>query len=240
MWANIGTQQLHLSSEPEQVIDGEIGLLVPSLETIINNFTAFTQGDHSLKCSKIGWKLTERSECNFHVPEGYSSQVLTVTCPYGNTFRCYESTDSFIKNLKRGILYLLLNTPKDSTPDIQRYYKTYFDMTPTQFTHHKLHYAVGPWQQLIFVEKDSPVLYTDWHICFYITQFSSSYNKLLADNLLCIQHRFSDKCDTLEKALADSQFRTLDIPLQDGSTFKIMQEVRSCYHPSFYKPLQNN
>jgi len=233
MWMNIGRQQFHVGPSKEaEVVDGEIGVLVPSLDTLISRIKSFPS---SFADTKFQWSISSGIACDFYVPAGYSSKVVSITCPWGNQFRIYDASDPFIKNMTKGIIYLLLNCEQDSLSFIEDYYSKYFSMEIAKWDAHTLSLRVGPWQHLIFREKPNhKVQYNGFHICFYIQQFSSCYRKLSSAGLLALNHRFNDKCDTLEESLKNSQFRTLDIPLATG-TFQLMQEVRSCYHPSFYK-----
>jgi len=102
--------------------------------------------------------------------------------------------------------------------------------------------VVGPWQRLIFREKENYQKgdYTGYHVCIYVTKFSLYYRKFHADNILFTKHRFSDKCDTLQQALDWQQFRIRDIYNEKKEIIlQLEHEVRSLYHPSFLRPLVN-
>jgi len=102
--------------------------------------------------------------------------------------------------------------------------------------------VVGPWQRLIFREKDNYQKgnYNGYHICIYVTKFALYYQRFEAENLLFTKHRFADKCDTLQQALDWQQFRIREIGNESKETIHPLEhEVRSLYHPSFRRPLVN-
>lgn len=80
MWANVGSQQFHLAEEseddPPQAVRGSIGVVLPNLEDAYSRLSELS--------AEIDTVCLERHE------EGR----LTVTCPWGNVFHCYDENFS--------------------------------------------------------------------------------------------------------------------------------------------------
>src|SRR6185503_14712891 len=78
MWINAGEQQFHLPTRKAQIIDGQIGVIVPDLDALESRLQAVADG---LKGSKFSVKRFS----------GY----IDVTCPWGNRYRCQPSQPAF-------------------------------------------------------------------------------------------------------------------------------------------------
>jgi len=77
---NLGQQQLHLAAsknddDPPQRVTGSIGLSVPSLQRIRE---------------RVGNAKSELAGTYFSVVEDDKEQIMTVTCPWGNTIHLYD------------------------------------------------------------------------------------------------------------------------------------------------------
>jgi len=144
-------------------------------------------------------------------------------------------------NSKIGILYLQINCPIGTSPFIQKYFQNLYNAsTWLRKIYEECYVSVGPWQKLIFTESKTVLEYSDYHICFYISDFSGSYRRSANENLIFTNHKFNDKCSTYEYALSEHQFRNRSILNSDKKEiFKIHQEIRSCMHPSFHKFIKN-
>eukprot|EP00584_Thalassiosira_punctigera_P003434 CAMPEP_0172529222 /NCGR_PEP_ID=MMETSP1067-20121228/3361_1 /TAXON_ID=265564 ORGANISM="Thalassiosira punctigera, Strain Tpunct2005C2" /NCGR_SAMPLE_ID=MMETSP1067 /ASSEMBLY_ACC=CAM_ASM_000444 /LENGTH=415 /DNA_ID=CAMNT_0013313241 /DNA_START=21 /DNA_END=1268 /DNA_ORIENTATION=+ len=74
---NLGQQQFHLaaSDDPPQIVTGSIGLTVPSLQRIRE---------------RVENAQSELEGTLFNISGDYEDNVMTVTCPWGNTFHLYD------------------------------------------------------------------------------------------------------------------------------------------------------
>ena len=78
MWANAGEQQFHLPVRPTQVLHGYITLVVPDLETLK---ARLADVEKPLAGTKYRWSA--------------ETDHVAVTCPWGNSFRCYAPAPEF-------------------------------------------------------------------------------------------------------------------------------------------------
>jgi len=241
MWINIGNQQIHVPKYPTpQIMAGHIGIITPSIPSLLQRLQRIQ--DHELmKGTKFSWTAKDKFKKDL-VPPGYNNKVVHVTCPYGNKFRIYEHSKD-IGHHQLSVYYVLHYISSKHSKTVGQFYQKYFDVPVTFVPSEKtVHITVGPWQRLIFVENEkwSNADYTNYHVAFYVSGFAQTYKKFHADNLLFTQHRFADRCETLENALSWKQFRTKNI-LDENKEVLISfeHEVRSLHHPSFKRPLVN-
>jgi len=237
MWCNVGSQQIHLPTGEPQVINGHIGLVVPSIDHLISRLSAVAP---KLQETKFSFeKITCSGVYNDH------EECVAVTGPYGNKFRVYESRKEFFDKSGLGINYLEELCGVGTAKLIALFYQTYFD-TPFVVCeddgHVVVKVVVGCNQFFIFRETDEEILeYSGYHVAIYINKFCQIYEKFQAEDLLFKFNRFKDTYATLEEALDWHQFRIHDIvdPSTKQVVHKLEHEVRSLYHPSFLRPLVN-
>jgi hypothetical protein len=70
MWINVGEQQFHLPTRKAQVIDGHIGVVVPSLDALASRLESVSE---ALKESRFSFQR--------------KADHIAVTCPWGNLLR---------------------------------------------------------------------------------------------------------------------------------------------------------
>ncbi|KAL6070094.1 Glyoxalase, variant 3 [Balamuthia mandrillaris] len=233
MWANAGWQQIHLPrGNPAQVVRGHIGLIMPSLEELMQRLRTIRFDQETL----FSWEFVPPSsgdeECSLSwnyidgfdpTKEGY----VRVTGPYGNRFHCYQNTAAISFKGGLGIAYLEETCQRGTAASIARFYSHHFD-APTQVVplprstseegkkeDDGLKVAiirVGTNQRLIFREDEAEDERKDdsklgYHVCIYVTRFSKVYESFRAADLLFRENRFDDRYDTLEQALEAHQFR---------------------------------
>jgi len=250
-WINLGYQQFHLltreGKEKGEVILGHIGIIVPSIDHVLR----------SLKNADVKYKGYHDYKSNYHVVETVTSvpspflhdvsRYINITCPWGNTFRVYENNEKINYKGGLGLLYVEQLCKRGTAAKIGAFYHKYLGSPPTvvETTEDGVDFVsvvVGPKQVLIYKETDQPIEYSTYHFCIYIADFSGSYKKVAKDNLLYTKHKFDDKCDTLEQALQNSQFRINTIVDPDNVSdvvFAVEHEVRSLVHPAYLRPLVN-
>eukprot|EP01128_Nolandella_sp_AFSM9_P002673 TRINITY_DN13053_c0_g1_i1.p1 TRINITY_DN13053_c0_g1~~TRINITY_DN13053_c0_g1_i1.p1 ORF type:complete len:274 (+),score=69.00 TRINITY_DN13053_c0_g1_i1:78-899(+) len=162
----------------------------------------------------------------------------TQTDPCGNVVQ-------FVRGQRVGIIGIEVEVDEAVLPAIVQYYRQYFQATISDDGLLR----IGSSQFIRFVPMKSPPLpYTGWHVALYITDFSGTYSRLAhssshsPDTLVFHQHRFSDKCKTLEEAVAGHQFRARDFPSENVGgnnvgekevVYQMEHEVRSIAHPAF-------
>ncbi|HEY0336568.1 MAG TPA: hypothetical protein VGC70_04445, partial [Burkholderiales bacterium] len=73
MWVNIGRSQFHLPMGKPQAVRGHAGLVVPDLDALLKRLSGVKD-----RLAQTRFAFTKRTD---HVE---------VTCPWGNTLRCYR------------------------------------------------------------------------------------------------------------------------------------------------------
>lgn len=214
MWVNVGQQQFHLPTREPQVFPGHIGLVVPDLETLKTRLV-------SVRERLAGTKFTCSQE------EGY----VATTCPWGNTFHCYEP-DARFGDMTLGIPYVEFPVKTGAAAGIGQFYKEIFGAPYTlsqDMNGAKVCVKVGPQQSLIFRETtaENPE-YDGHHLAVYISNFSGPYAFLKQRGLITEETN-------------DVQYRFQDIvhPETGRKLFTIEHEVRSMHHPMYGREFVN-
>jgi len=235
MWINIGNSQIHVAKyDTPQVLAGHIGLITPSISLLIQRLKNI-QNHKLITGTKFSWKIKDKFKKDL-VPKEYSGQILHVTGPWGNKFRIYEHSKEL--GLHQLAIYYVLHYCKlNTSQSVAQFYQKFFQVPVTIVPSQKMvHIPVGPKQRVIFMEHENfcNENYTNYHIAIYISQFSQTYLRFAAEKLLFTQHRFTDKCDTLEETLKWKQFRTRDIINEEKEVvLSFEHEVRSLHHHYF-------
>jgi len=242
MWCNIGLQQLHLPIKPkEQMVGGTLGIIVPSLHSLV---TSLEKVKEKLKDTHFSFELVD---CTSHEYLPSITKYLFVTTPGGNKFSIFENNPTINYKGGLGMPYVELFCHRDTADKIAAFYKHYFGAHYAMERHGNSIIAkifVGPNQVFIFKESDpNKVLqYSGFHVCVYVTDFSTIFNKFYNDKLIYSYE--GDECETIDDAIRLRQFRTLRVvdPKQEGTKtdlFHMEHEVRSLYHPMYLRPLVN-
>jgi len=252
MWVNIGYSQIHLPYDrTAQNVNGIIGIEVPNLEFVSTSLKTIEK-DAALKNTKFKWSHGDiGTEVN---PKHYLPHCINVTCPWGNSFKLYQknSAKKFPPRGGLGILYIHLSVKKNTSKSIAQFYSEFYSARTHIESETMSRVNLGPNQFLILdenlfsengIHNDN---YDGWHISFYITQFKDTYIKLHDNSLLMLEHRFEDKCDSLELALSYNQFRANMIvqvqqvqQVQHQQICLLEHEVRSLFHPFYMRTLVN-
>lgn len=214
MWVNVGEQQFHLPTRSPQVIDGHVGVVVPSLDALearLKNIAG------ELKGSKFAFSRSE--------------DQISVTCPWGNRYRCFESRPDF-GDMILGIPYVEFRVGLGAAPGILRFYRDALGAPAyleTDANGQVGRVSIGRHQSLLFRETaEAPAPYDGHHLAIYVSNFSAPYAYLKGRGLISEEVR-------------NHQFRFKDIvdPEDDGKKFTLEHEVRSLKHPMYHRPFVN-
>jgi hypothetical protein len=208
MWANIGEQQFHLPTRNPQVIDGYIGLVVPHLDGLRKRLESIAEG---LKGTQFAFQS--------------DGDLMLVTCPWGNRFRCHSSHAAF-GDMAAGIPYVEFAVARDTMKGILRFYETALG-APTgvevdaqgEFGRVK----IGRHQSLWFRETDRALRpYDGHHVAIYVANFSGPYGYMKSRG-------------AVSEEVRNHQFRFKEIrdPANDSHIFSLEHEVRSLRHPMY-------
>src|SRR5438445_2261047 len=104
MWVNAGQQQFHLPTRNPQVINGHIGLVVPDLEALQNRLSSVEEG---LRGTQFHWSK--------------EADTISVTCPWGNRFRCHQAGSNF-EDMRLGIPYVEFLVAPDAAEALVSFY----------------------------------------------------------------------------------------------------------------------
>ncbi len=214
MWVNVGEQQFHLPTRPAQVIDGCIGLVLPQLDALRERLMTL---EEPLRATKFSWSAAE--------------EQIEVMGPWGNRFRCHAAGESF-GDMALGLAYVEFRVAQGSAVPIAGFYQKVLDVPVivTSIPDGSLAVVrVGRNQSLRFREVNGSIsLYDGHHIAIYVARFSRVYTFLKNRNLV-----FED--------VSNHQFRFKEIidPETNSVVFQLEHEVRSLYHPMFYRPFTN-
>lgn len=217
MWVNAGRCQFHLPTGKEQVLQGQITLVLPSRKGLLKRLMAVKE---PLTGTKFGF-----AEMPDHV---------AVTCPWGNRFRCYEPQSAYGR-VKLGIPSIAIDVPPGAAKGIGRFYEEVFGAF-VKVGHNGTGMAAqvltGMDQWMLFKEHpqgDKAVAaYDGHHVAVYLHNFSKPHAKLLERGLVT-------------RETNEHEYRFVDIvDLDTGAVLaKLEHEVRSMRHPGYARPLVN-
>jgi len=214
MWVNAGRSQFHLPTNPEQVLRGHVGIVLPDRETLVKRLMRLR-------------KRLDGTRFDFHEHESF----VETTCPWGNRIRCHfpESNNGA---MRLGIAYVEFTVPMGAADGIARFYRETMRTPAATAEDREGRYAqipVGIGQQFIFRETAREIpAYDGHHVQVYVADFSGPHRALEEKGLI------SEESD-------QHQYRFKDIadPETGAVLFTIEHEVRSMRHPLFMRPLVN-
>jgi len=216
MWINVGRSQFHLPTREPQVLRGRIGLVMPNLDALVDRLESVREP-------------LQETQFDYAVPNG--NDMVDVTCPWGNRFRCHAAGGRF-DPVGLGMPYVQFDVPTGTTDGIARFYKEIFaapsraadwDDAPAAIIQAGLH------QELVFRETDAALAaFDNHHIQVYVTDFSSPYDRL-------------KERDLISEESNQHQYRFVMIvdPASGAELFEIDHEVRSITHPLWGRPFVN-
>ena len=210
MWINLGEQQFHLPTGNAQVVPGHIGIVVPDLNLLKSRLQAVEE-------RLAGTKFSCAEEKDY----------LTVTCPWGNRFRCYEPHQRF-GDMALGMPYVEFHVKPGAAKNIASFYQKVMAAPSTVASENGTKIAsvaIGRNQWLFFREtKEEISPYDGHHIAVYVANFSGPYGFFRARGLIMEDVR-------------NHQFRFKEIvePESGEKLFEIEHEVRSLRHPMYHR-----
>jgi len=214
MWVNVGEQQFHLPTRQAQVIDGQIGVVVPDLDALETRLQSVADG---LKATRFAFER--------------HADHMAVTCPWGNRYRCHTS-QAVSGDMTLGIPYVEFFVRRGATAAILRFYETVF-RAPVALERDAMgdfgRVKIGRVQSLLFRESDKPLAaYDGHHVAIYVANFSGPYGDLKNRGLI-------------SEDVRNHQFRFKEIvdPKDGTAQFALEHEVRSLRHPMYQRPFVN-
>lgn len=214
MWVNAGEQQFHLPTRAAQRFSGHVGLAVPELDSLEQRLKAINE---RLAGTQFKWSR--------------ESGHLSVTCPWGNHFRCYAPEDKY-GDMALGIPYIEFLVKPGAAKDIARFYQEVMRAPVGIESESNLsiaRVAIGRSQELIFRETGEAIHpYDGHHVAIYVANFSGPYEFLQRRGLVTEDAR-------------GHQFRFQDIvdPETGAKLHALEHEVRSLRHPLYHRPFVN-
>ncbi|GMH56020.1 hypothetical protein TL16_g02041 [Triparma laevis f. inornata] len=254
IWANCGASQIHLPTGPTgQKFRGRIGLLTSG------PITPYLP--HSISSTDTSCILQSPEGQEFHLrksPE-YKIDLLTYrgTMWSSNQNLTPEDTTDPVNLSKEygkyepesdsggiiGLDYVQSSVPPSTLPKILKFYENIFGSTTFQTEDNKGIVAIGGVtengeciQNIVFEENEKVEEYDGHHLAIYVASgvsgFTEVFNRAKDLGVVWVNPRFSDKADTLEKALECMQFRFKDIKDVDTGEvlYELEHEVRCSEH----------
>jgi hypothetical protein len=214
MWINIGRSQMHLPTGRPQRLRGTIGLVVPNLSLL----------DERLQRVARDLAATEFAFAD-------RGSFFSVTCPWGNRFRCHAPTPEF-GDAELAMPYVELDVPPGNARGIARFYSEILGAAAEPVVREGRPSAcvrAGKDQCLWFRETAEAIPpYDGHHVQIYIADFTTPYRLLLERKLI-----------TRQPNQHEWRFRDI-VDLDTGRVlFTIEHEVRSLDNPLYARPLVN-
>ena len=210
MWVNLGEQQFHLPTRKAQVIQGHIGVVLPDLDHVQCSLEGIAS---RLQGTRFAWSRKK--------------SYLSITCPWGNHFRCHVPSSSF-SEMAIGMPYVEFLVRPGSARPIALFYEQVFGAFSKVRIERGTKIArveIGRNQALVFRETAQKLLpYDGHHIAIYVANFSQPYEFLMKRGLI-------------REEVANHQFRFTEIvdPRSGSGVFQLEHEVRSLRHPMYHR-----
>lgn len=218
MWVNIGRSQIHLPmSKVGQVARGHTGLVVPDLDKLVKRLSAAIVKD---RLAGTRFAFEKRDD---HVE---------VTCPWGNSFRCYKPDKDRFGRIVLGIPYIAFDVPKGAADKIGRFYGKIIG-APVGKEKSKngaaARVTVGIGQHLIFRETSGKLPpYDGHHLQLYVVNFSGPHRQLAERGLV-----------TEESNQHQYRFKQIVDPDSGEPVYELEHEMRSITHPLYGRHMIN-
>jgi hypothetical protein len=214
MWVNVGHSQFHLITGKPQHLRGRVGLVIPDRASLLRRLETVRK-----PLAGTRFAFVEHAD---HVE---------ATCPWGNTFRCYDPAPRF-RDMALGMAYVEFDVPVGAAKGIADFYRRVFSTmakVDKAGDAAAARISVGPGQELVFRETKAKLApYDGHHIQVYVADFSGPHRQLLERGLV-----------TEESNQHQYRFDTIADPAGGKPLFQIEHEVRSLRHPLYARPLVN-
>jgi hypothetical protein len=215
MWVNAGTAQFHLPVGPAQVLRGTTGLVFPDLDALESRLAAVKS---RLEGTYFGFART--------------GDHISVSCPWGNRFRCHAPTPARFGRIQLGMPYIEVEVGRGISARIARFYDEILASPGTVGSDAAgafVRIPAGLNEALLFRETDRALPPFDGHhVQIALADFSGPHKRLLAHGLV-----------TEESSQSQYRFENI-IDLDTGAVLATIEhEVRSMRHPMFNRPFIN-
>lgn len=209
VWVNVGREQFHLPTAKPQVLRGQVGLVVPDLDSLEKRLGRITP---MLEGTRFSFKR--------------SQSHLDVTCPWGNRIRCLAPDAN--RGPQLGLPWIELHVPRGTVDGIGRFYRDIIG-SPAIVRRDVCEVSIGQYQSLRFRERAKPEPHYDGHhIAVYVTDFSGPHSRLDQRGLI-----------TEESDQHQYRFQAIIDPKNGKLLFELEHEVRSLFHPLYNRHLVN-
>ncbi len=214
MWVNVGTQQFHLPIGDPSPLPGEVGVVVPDLETV------------ERQLEEVGRSLKETA---FSLAR--ADGTLVTTTPWGHRIRVH-ARDPRTGRLPQALAYVELWVAPGTSAAIGAFYRDVLQCPvesrsigadPT------VRVTVGSHQTFRFRERPGAGIVANTnHVAVYLTRYRAVYDALA-------------RLDAIMEPDVDEQFRFCRIvdPTSGDLLFSFEHEMRSLHHPDYRRPLVN-
>ncbi len=214
MHVNVGEHQFHLPTRGPQVVSGHVGIVVPDLDALERRLSNVHP---RLAHTKVAWRR--------------EADHLAVTCPWGNSLRCYAPSERF-EGMRLGIPYIELNVKPGAAAGIAGFYQQVIGAPATVESSgdgKTAKIAMGRNQTLIFRETPGATgAYEGYHVAVYVADFSGPYRYLKDRGLL-----------TEDIRAHQFRFQAIVDPESGETVHELEHEVRNLHHPQFKRVLIN-
>lgn len=215
MWINIGRSQFHLPMGQPQRVRGHIGMVMPDLDALQKRLAAVKD-----RLAQTRFAFASRGD---HVE---------VTCPWGNTIRCYRPDEKRFGRIRLGLPYIAFSVPKGAADGIARFYRQIIG-APAELESGdggaRARVSVGMGQQLLFNETEGALPpYDGHHLQLYVVNFSGPHRQLEERGLI-----------TEESNQHQYRFKEIVDPESRKTLYELEHEIRSVTHPLYARPLVN-
>jgi hypothetical protein len=217
MGVNVGMQQFHLpQGKATPPFPGEIGLLMPDLQTVRERLTRLQDAG---SFADTPFAFSDAGDC------------LEVTSPFGIELRLHAAGSvTFLQPL--GLVYVNVSVPRGTAEPVAEFYREIMHC-PAQCTELDgeltAQVTVGPYQSLRYREREVADYAThNLHVAIYVTHFNE------------LRRHMIERGNFLYDALDQTFFFQQLQPASGGDPlFHLQHEIRGLYHPDYMRPLVN-
>lgn len=248
VWANGGSTQFHFSKgDTAQVFNGLVHMSYRSQEDLEQVLSALRNPPSVLKEKNSKFHVRENDDGTILCKDFHGTQYLLNVDPDSEDDRGIQPGAEAALPCA-AISCLEVNVPKAASLEgISRFYDYTFGAPTTERTEDYINIGISPKQTLCFKRSDEPAEHScphddvrelenegianyGAHISMYVHDFASAFKKSEELNANFVNHRFKRRAYTLEEAVDQCMFRTLNIVHPDDPSTVILRfehEVRS-------------
>ena len=217
---NLGQQQFHLAEngDPSQRVTGSIGLVVPSVDRIRQRARSALEEDEAFRGTCFEILHDDGATLSLSCPWGNVIHLYDETTEAANLQPISDSPHKMVKfhaeggtyapermavRGQPGIRYIEIACRKGTASGLADFYRDMLGCQVSTPLEGQAVVCVGPGVHLAYIE-DETLTDSDEdtqrgvHICIYVNNFRSLYQRLSAKNLIWTNPRFThlDSCDT--------------------------------------------